>query len=40
MKKSSGEPICVKGTSMDTLTLRNYIPEYAGFGGEIPTKLP
>ena len=37
MKKSNGQPICVKSTSVRTLTLRNYIPEYNGaFGGEIP----
>ena len=40
MKKSNGQPICVKGTSVKTLTLRNYIPEYNGaLGGEIPTEL-
>ena len=38
MKKSNGQPICVKGTSVKTLTLRNYISEYNGaFGGEIPS---
>jgi hypothetical protein len=39
MKKSNGQPICVKGTSVKTLILRNYIPEYNGFGGEVPTEL-
>jgi hypothetical protein len=38
MKKSNGQPVCVKGTSVKTLTLRNYIPEYNGsLGGEIPS---
>jgi|CXWL01.1.fsa_nt_gi hypothetical protein len=38
MKKSNGQPICIKGTSVETLTLRNYIPEYNGaLGGEIPS---
>jgi WD40 repeat protein len=38
MKKSNNQPICVKGTSVKTLTLRNYIPEYNGvLGGPIPT---
>lgn len=38
MKKSNNQPVCVKGTSVKTLTLRNYIPEYNGsLGGEIPS---
>lgn len=38
MKKSNGQPICIKGTSVKTLTLRGYIPEYNGvLGGPIPT---
>ena len=38
MKKSNGEPICIKGTSVKSLTLRGYIPEYNGvLGGETPS---
>lgn len=38
MKKSNERPICVKGTSVKNLTLRDYIPEYNGaLGGEIPS---
>ena len=38
IKKSNGEPICIKGTSVKSLTLRGYIPEYNGlFGGETPS---
>jgi len=36
MKKSNNQPICIKGTSVKALTLRNYIPEYnRSLGGEI-----
>ncbi|TAK15907.1 MAG: hypothetical protein EPO37_09425 [Nitrosarchaeum sp.] len=36
IKKNNGKPICIKGTSMKSLTLRGYIPEYNGaLGGEI-----
>ena len=36
IKKSNGEPVCIKGTSVKSLTLRGYIPEYNGaLGGEI-----
>jgi hypothetical protein len=38
MKKSNNQPVCIKGTSMKSLTLRGYIPEYNGvLGGPIPT---
>lgn len=41
MKKSNGQPICIKGTSLKALTLRGYIPEYNGaLDGEIPTDDP
>ena len=38
MKKSNNQPVCIKGTSVKSLTLRGYIPEYNGvLGDPIPT---